>query len=317
MSIPLPNLDDRTYADLVEEARSLIPIECPEWTDHNPTDTGIVLIELLAWLTELTLYRVNQVGDRNYETFLNLLKQTSWSLPSELVEPEKREAALQQETRTTILDLRQRYRAVTKDDFEQLILLDWEHKNKIKRVYVIPECDRESSNINAAARGHISLVVVPDSVQVQASQVMQLNQDIKIWLNKRKLLTTRLHIVQPNYLTVNISADLYLEDSADTQKVEEVVRSEINTFFHPLESGTYWDGQGWPFGRNIYPSEIYALLDRVSGVDYVKNLVLSESKVTANNDSVNSIALEERDWDLVTIGQITLKFKDRFGNEWK
>ena len=316
MSIPLPNLDDRTYADLVEEARSLIPIECPEWTDHNPTDTGIVLIELLAWLTEMTLYRVNQVGDRNYETFLNLLKQTSWSLPSELVEPETREAALQQETRTTILDLRQRYRAVTKDDFEQLILLDWEHKNKIKRVYVIPECDRESSHKNAAARGHISLVIVPDPVQVQASQVMQLNQDIKIWLNKRKLLTTRLHIVQPNYLTVNISADLYLEDSADTQKVEEVVRSEINTFFHPLQSGTYWDGQGWPFGRKIYPSEIYALLDRVSGVDYVKNLV-SESKVTANNDNVNSIALQERDWDLVTIGQITLKFKDRFGNEWK
>jgi hypothetical protein len=314
MSIPLPNLDDRTYQDLVEEARSLIPIECPEWTDHNPTDPGIILIELLAWLTEMTLYRVNQVGDRNYETFLNLLKQTPWNLPIELVEPETREAALQQETRATILNLRQRYRAVTEEDFEQLVLQDWEHKNKIKRVYVIPECDRESSNKNAAAPGHISLVIVP--VQVQANQILQLNQDLKVWLNKRKLLTTRLHIVQPNYLTVNISADLYLEDGADIQKVEEVVRQEINTFFHPLQSGTYWDGQGWPFGRNIYPSEIYALFDRVSGVDYVKNLVLSESNTTANNDTVNSISLAERNYDLVTIGQITLKFKDRLGHEW-
>jgi hypothetical protein len=56
MTIPLPNLDDRTYADLLEEARSLIPIECPTWTDHNPSDTGIILLELFAWLTEFTLY---------------------------------------------------------------------------------------------------------------------------------------------------------------------------------------------------------------------------------------------------------------------
>ncbi|MFW5667313.1 MAG: baseplate protein J, partial [Coleofasciculus sp.] len=66
MSLPLPNLDDRTYADLVEEARSLIPIECPEWTDHNPSDTGIILIELFAWLTEMVLYRVNRIPDQNF-----------------------------------------------------------------------------------------------------------------------------------------------------------------------------------------------------------------------------------------------------------
>lgn len=70
MSLPLPNLDDRTYADLVEQAISQIPIEYPEWTDHNPTDTGIILIELLAWLTEMVLYRVNQIPDKNIETFL-------------------------------------------------------------------------------------------------------------------------------------------------------------------------------------------------------------------------------------------------------
>ncbi|MFB2979722.1 baseplate J/gp47 family protein [Microseira sp. BLCC-F43] len=308
MSIPLPNLDDRTYEDLVEEARSLIPIECPEWTDRNPTDTGIILIELLAWLTEMTLYRVNRVSDRNYETFLNLLKETPWKLPNDLVEPQAREAALEEETRNTILELRQRYRAVTKEDFEQLVWQDWEQKNKIKRVYVIPDCARESSNNNAP--GHISLVIVPARVQVEP--IPQLYQELKLWLDQRKLLTTRLHIVQPNYVTFNISADLYLEDGADIKQVEQLVREEINTFFHPLQSGTYWDGKGWRFGRNVYPSEIYALLDRVSGVDYVKNLVLSESKETATTDTVNSIPR-----DLVTIGQVTLKFKDRLGNDWR
>lgn len=71
--IPTPRLDDRTFRDLVDEAIRLIPQYCPEWTNFNPTDPGITLIELFAWLTEMTLYRLNQVPDRNYLAFLNLL----------------------------------------------------------------------------------------------------------------------------------------------------------------------------------------------------------------------------------------------------
>ena len=81
MNLPLPNLDDRTYAEIVEEAISQIPVEYPEWTDHNPTDTGIILIELLAWLTEMTLYQVNQIPDDNYANFVSLLKGKKWNLP--------------------------------------------------------------------------------------------------------------------------------------------------------------------------------------------------------------------------------------------
>lgn len=68
-----PNLDDRTYAQLVAEAKSLIPRYTPEWTDHNESDPGITLIELFAWMTEMLLYRVNRIPDRNYIEFLRLL----------------------------------------------------------------------------------------------------------------------------------------------------------------------------------------------------------------------------------------------------
>ena len=43
MPILLPNLDDKTYAGLVEEARALIASLYPEWTDHNPSDPGIAI----------------------------------------------------------------------------------------------------------------------------------------------------------------------------------------------------------------------------------------------------------------------------------
>lgn len=68
-----PVLDDRTYARLVAEAKALIPRYAPEWTDHNESDPGITLMQLFAWLTEMTLYRLNQVPELNYIKFLQLL----------------------------------------------------------------------------------------------------------------------------------------------------------------------------------------------------------------------------------------------------
>lgn len=71
--IPPPKLDDRTFHDIVEEAISMIPRYAPEWTNHNASDPGITLIELAAWMTDLLIYRLNQVPDKNYVAFLNLL----------------------------------------------------------------------------------------------------------------------------------------------------------------------------------------------------------------------------------------------------
>ncbi len=75
--MPLPlsnvNLDDRRWADLVEEGRALIPRHAPGWTDHNLSDPGITLIELFAWLTEQNVYRLNQIPERHRRKFLSLI----------------------------------------------------------------------------------------------------------------------------------------------------------------------------------------------------------------------------------------------------
>jgi predicted phage baseplate assembly protein len=73
MPLQAPNLDNRDFAKIVAEARGLIPRYAPEWTDHNESDPGITLIELFAWMTEMMIFRLNQVPELNYIQFLKLL----------------------------------------------------------------------------------------------------------------------------------------------------------------------------------------------------------------------------------------------------
>jgi predicted phage baseplate assembly protein len=73
MSLPEVTLDDRTFQDLVNEARRRIHQRCPEWTDQNVSDPGITLIEQFAWMTEATIYRLNRIPEKLHVALLQLL----------------------------------------------------------------------------------------------------------------------------------------------------------------------------------------------------------------------------------------------------
>ncbi|MFH5187467.1 putative baseplate assembly protein [Paenibacillus sp. TAB 01] len=71
--LPLPNLDDRDFEQMLQDARKLIPNLLPEWTDENAHDPGVTLLELMSWLTELQQYYLNRVTEKNERKFLKLL----------------------------------------------------------------------------------------------------------------------------------------------------------------------------------------------------------------------------------------------------
>lgn len=73
MPLPSPNLDDRDFSQLVEEARRHIAQSCPSWTDLSPGDPGMVLLELFAYLTETMIYRLNRIPEKMYIEFLRLI----------------------------------------------------------------------------------------------------------------------------------------------------------------------------------------------------------------------------------------------------
>src|SRR5215218_1179627 len=73
MAVPLPNLDDRRWIDLVEEGRSLLPFYAPQWTDHNIHDPGITLLELFAAIAEMDIYQLNRIPRERKLKFLAMI----------------------------------------------------------------------------------------------------------------------------------------------------------------------------------------------------------------------------------------------------
>ncbi|NJM40369.1 MAG: hypothetical protein HC853_06185 [Anaerolineae bacterium] len=178
MAIPLPNLDDRSYAELTAEAQALIPSVYPGWTNHNPSDPGVVLIELLAWLTEMLMFQVNEIPEANTEKFLKLLNAPKWTRPTGM--------SLEEATRQTMRQVRERYRAITPDDYEHLALHDWAQSEEaaqlvqdtgqpqaahLRRAKCVPRRNLEEPNLalrNEPAPAHISLVVLPEPTANQS-----------------------------------------------------------------------------------------------------------------------------------------------------
>lgn len=73
MPIPRYQLDDRNFAELVDEMLARIPAHIPEWTNVQIGDPGHTIIDLFAWLADTILYRVNLIPERQRLEFLRLL----------------------------------------------------------------------------------------------------------------------------------------------------------------------------------------------------------------------------------------------------
>ncbi|MHC5053991.1 MAG: glycine radical domain-containing protein [Planctomycetota bacterium] len=74
--IPVPNLDDRDWQAIRDSMVGQIPSRCPEWTDLNPSDPGVTLIEVFAVALEELLFRLNRVLPKHMREYLNMIGVT-------------------------------------------------------------------------------------------------------------------------------------------------------------------------------------------------------------------------------------------------
>jgi predicted phage baseplate assembly protein len=125
------------------------------------------------------------------------------------------------------------------------------------------------------ASGTVTLVIVPALPARRPAPTAGLIRAVRRWLDRRRVLCTRLLVVGPTYLDVGVRATVQALRSADVDRVRDDVARALDAFLDPLAGGPA--GRGWPFGRDVYRSEILQVIDGVSGVDHVLALTLSAS----------------------------------------
>ncbi|MEM7112370.1 MAG: hypothetical protein AAF614_08050 [Chloroflexota bacterium] len=83
MPLPLPNLDDRSFEEMLDEALDVIQRHLhSDWNDLSLSDPGRVLLEAFTYLTEQLIFRLNRLPPKAYIAFLRLLgvtQQSTWA----------------------------------------------------------------------------------------------------------------------------------------------------------------------------------------------------------------------------------------------
>jgi hypothetical protein len=86
------------------------------------------------------------------------------------------------------------------------------------------------------------------------------------------MVGTGLIVVGPSYHPVTVRTEVRTRPANDASAVHAAIVGALDRFFDPLEGGP--EGQGWPFGRDVYRSEVLQIIDETPGVDHVLSLEL-------------------------------------------
>lgn len=268
MSLPKENLDNKTFDELVKEAVTRIPVYAPEWTDHNAHDPGITFIELFSWLVEMQLYRLNRITDENYRKFLKLIGII-----------QQGNETLEEAIYRARVELKEITRAVTSQDYEYLALKT--PGIEVARAKCLP---RYHPSHEDEVPGIVSVIIVPKNLAPKPMPVADFVKTVYKHLDEHRLLTTELFVIPPEYVEVSVKATVVIKPKYLKETVKEKVNIELKKFLNPITGGI--DGKGWPFGRHVYISEIYEIIDGVEGVDYVRGVELFKV-VNNENKKVN------------------------------
>jgi hypothetical protein len=160
-------------------------------------------------------------------------------------------------------------RAVTAVDYER-ITLDVPG-TRIHRARAWPGFDARYPCLEAP--GTITVVIVPGLPSGRPVPTPGLLAAVRRYLERRRTLCTRVVVTGPVYRVVTVEAVVRCRRGADARRVRQDVVASLMRFLDPLVGGPA--GRGWPFGRDVYRTEVLHVVDDVAGVDHVVSCVLS------------------------------------------
>jgi predicted phage baseplate assembly protein len=181
-------------------------------------------------------------------------------------------------------DLRHRDRAVTAEDFADLVL--GTPGVKIQRAYALARTSVSTQIVNNEKKytlvtgtpGAVTIVILPENKEDRPQPSEDQLQMVSQYLNHHRLITTELYVIGPQYLKLDkLEAEIFVSRQADLKSVQEKIQAALLTYFHPLKGGL--DGKGWPFGRDVYFGEVYRQILAVQHVTRIQCLDIESTSV--------------------------------------
>jgi predicted phage baseplate assembly protein len=161
------------------------------------------------------------------------------------------------------LVLKHRNRAVTASDFEEIA---YQASRAIVRAKCLPNFDNQGH----FKPGWVTVIVIPESGEDKPKLSLQLKRQVETHLREHSANTLQLQVSEPVYAEASVTTILIATDIDAIPIVEKEAFIMLRGFLHPLTGG--YEGKGWEFGRMPCISDFYALLEKIDGVDYVKEL---------------------------------------------
>ncbi len=124
------------------------------------------------------------------------------------------------------------------------------------------------------APGWVKVVIMPQSQDPQPQPSFGLRRLVKNFLVQRMpaAIADQISVEGPRYLPIGVEAVVAPVDLTMAGPVLDGVKIALKNFLHPLTGGP--EGSGWPFGRDVYLSDVAAVLEIQAGVDYVDTINL-------------------------------------------
>jgi hypothetical protein len=179
--------------------------------------------------------------------------------------------------------LRHKKRAITLWDYEHLILQKYPEIYKVK-------CLNHTSDNSFHAAGHVSIVVIPDTVNKNVFDKFEprvsqgLINKVQEYINTLNSLHVDAKVINPNYEKVNVSLEVQFYEGYDKSFYSDQLEKDIIKFLSPW---AYDDTKEVEFGITLHKSVLIDYLEKLEYVDYLQNVVITKGD---NEKPLNSVS---------------------------
>ena len=123
------------------------------------------------------------------------------------------------------------------------------------------------------APGFVTVTVIPNRPGKRPRPTAALLSAVRSYLDRRRLIGTRVEVVGPDYVEVVIQVRVKALPGKSRGVLAREISDRLDRFLNPLTGGP--EGGGWPLGRSVYPAETLQVIDETPGVDYASGLLLA------------------------------------------